>query len=132
LDQANNRKQHGTPDADALIGRDETHRDGGEAGHQQCRDQGCLAADPVAPVAEYRCPDRPADKSDEEDGKRLEDADQWVRFREEEFAEDQCRHLAVEQKVVPLDGRADRAGDHGAAQMRAVVEFGKAAPGNLG
>src|SRR6202022_1771720 len=132
LDQANDRQQHGTPDADALVGRHEAHGYGGEAGHQQCRDQGCLAADPVAPGAEYRRPGGPAQKPDEKDGERLEHADQWIGFGEEEFAEDQCGHLAVEQEIIPFDRRADRAGDHGAPQMRPMVELGKAASGGVG
>src|ERR1700730_6705882 len=85
-----------TADADALVGRHEAHGYGGEAGHQQCRDQGCLAADPVAPVAEYRRPDRPAEKPDEKDGERLEHPDHRIGFGEEEFAEDQCGDLTVE------------------------------------
>src|SRR6516225_1109905 len=76
-------------------------------------------------MAEYRRPDRPADKSDEKNGERLEYADQRIRFGEEEFAEDQRSHLAVQQEIVPLDRGADRAGDHGAAQMRAMLCFGK-------
>ena len=83
-------------------------------------------------MAEYRRADRPAEKPDEKDGKRLEHADQWIGFGEEEFAKDQCSHLAVEQEIIPLDCRADRAGDHGAAQMRPVVEFGEAASGGFG
>jgi hypothetical protein len=115
LDQANYRQQHGTPDADALVGWDETHGHGREAGHQQCRDQRCLATDPIAPMAKDRCSDGPADKSDEENSERFEHADQWIRFGKEELAKDQRGDLAIEQKVVPLDRRTDRAGDHGAA-----------------
>jgi hypothetical protein len=61
-------------------------------------------------VTENRRSDRPADKSDKKDSERLEHPYQWVRLGEEQFAEDQRGHLAVEQEVVPLDRRADRAG----------------------
>jgi hypothetical protein len=47
-------------------------------------------------VAEYRRPDRPADKPDEKDREGLEHADQRIRFGEKQFAEDQRRNLAIE------------------------------------
>ncbi len=77
------------------VGRNETDGSRGEAGHQQGRDQGRLATDAVAPMAEDRRPDRPPDKADEENGERLEHADQRVGLREEERAEHQRGHLPV-------------------------------------
>ena len=38
----------------------------------------------------------------------------------------------VEQEIVRLDDRADRAGDHRAAQLPAVLGFGKGIRGDLG
>ena len=72
LDQADDGQQNGAPDADAGVGRHETNRKGGEPGHQQGRDQGRLAADPVALMTEYRSTDRPPDKTDEENAERLQ------------------------------------------------------------
>jgi len=46
-------------------------------------------------------------------------------MREVQFAKDQSGHLPVEQKIVRLDYRTDRAGDHGAAQLHAPVKFGQ-------
>src|SRR5208282_3636686 len=117
LDQADDHQEDSPPDADALIGRHETDGHSRKAGHQQCRDQGCLAPDPVTPMAEYRRPDRPPEKSDEKDRERLEHADDWIRLRKEKFAEDQPGDLAVKQEIVPLDRRADRACDQGTAQL---------------
>jgi hypothetical protein len=71
LDQADDRQQDSSPNADALIGRHEPDGYGRDTGHQQCRDQGSLASDAVAPMAEDRRPNRAADKADEEDGERL-------------------------------------------------------------
>jgi hypothetical protein len=65
-------------------------------------------------------------------GERLGHADQWIRFGKEGLAEGERGHLAIEQEVVPLDRRTDRAGDHGAAQVRTVVKFGKVIRGRIG
>ena len=51
-------------------------REGGKAGDQQGRDQRCLAAQPVAVMAKDKGPDRPSDKADKIDRKRLQYADQ--------------------------------------------------------
>src|SRR5215469_10159613 len=83
-------------------------------------------------MAEDRCPDRPADKADEEDCERLQHADDRIRLREEELAEDQPRHLAVKQKIVPFDRRADRAGYKSTTQLPAVLGLGDPARGNFG
>src|SRR5207237_10482060 len=90
------------------------------------------ASDPVAPMAEYSRSDGPAEKSDEKDGERLQHADQRVGLREEELAEDQPRHLAVKQEIVPFDCRADRAGDQSTPQLPVVLGLGEAACGNFG
>ena len=82
-------------------------------------------------MAEDRRPDRPTDKADEEDREGLQYADQRVRLGEEELAEDQPRDLAVKQEIVPFDGRADRAGNQRAAQLRAVLGVGKRADANF-
>src|SRR5215467_4632421 len=41
------------------------------------------------------------------------------------LAKNQRRHLTIEQEIVPLDCRADRARDDRAAQLRAVIGVGK-------
>src|SRR5262245_51498026 len=52
LDEAQDGEDHCAPDADALIGRHQRHREGGEAHQQQRRNQCRLAADAVTVVAE--------------------------------------------------------------------------------
>ena len=64
-----------------FVGRHETDGHCGNTGHQQGRDQGRLASDAVAPMAEYRRPDRPTEKADE-DGERLQHADDRIGLRE--------------------------------------------------
>ena len=109
LDEADDRQDDGAPDADGLVGRDKSYGEGGEAGDQQGCDQGRLASDAVAVVAEDRSADRAGDEADRIDREGFEDADQRIRMREEQLAEDQAGHGAVEEKIVPLDGCADRA-----------------------
>src|SRR3954454_10624456 len=77
LDQTDKCQQNGAPDTDAGIARHESHGNGREACYQQGGDQRRLAADAVPEVAEYRRPDWPPDKPDEEHAKRLEDAINW-------------------------------------------------------
>jgi hypothetical protein len=64
--------------ADVGIARDESDGDGGEAGHQQDRDQGCIAPDAIAPVTKDRGTDRAPDKTDGKHRERLEHPDQRV------------------------------------------------------
>jgi hypothetical protein len=68
-------------------------------------------------MAKDRRSDGAGDEADRIDGKRLQHADQRVGFREEQFPEDQPGDDTVEQKIIPLDRRADRAGDDGPAQL---------------
>ena len=132
LDQANDRQQNRAPDADARIGRDETYGNRRDAGDQQGRNQGRLAPDPVAPMAENRRADRPPNKSDKEDAERLENADQRSGLGEEKRSEDQRAHLAVEQEIISFDRRADRAGDQCAVQLRAMFVVRKARDADVG
>jgi hypothetical protein len=66
--------------------------------------------------------DRARNKTDRENGERLQDAGQGIGRRKIQLREDQCRHLAIQQEIVPFDRRADRAGDHRAAQLGAVIQ----------
>jgi hypothetical protein len=77
-------------------------------------------------------PDRTRNEADRENGKRLQDAGQGVRRRKIQLGEDQRGHLAIQQEIVPFDCRADRAGDHRAAQLGAVIEVGKWDCGDVG
>src|SRR5262249_14436091 len=68
-------------------------------------------------MAEDEGADRARDEADEVDGKRIERRGQRRLVGEEELAEDQAGHRAVEQEIVPFDGRADGGGDDGAPQL---------------
>jgi hypothetical protein len=114
------------PHADLVVARDEAHGKRRQTGQQQGSDQCRLAPDPIAVMAEDRRTDRTRDKADRVDAERLQGSDQRVGFREVQFAKNQCGHLPIEQKIVRLDYRTDRAGDHGAAQLHPLVKFGPA------
>jgi len=83
-------------------------------------------------MTEDRGTNRAGDKADGVDGKRLQHANQWVGFGEEQLAKDETGDDAVEQKVVPLDRRADRAGDHRAPQLPRVLGFGNGPYSDIG
>jgi len=132
LYEAQDKHDDRAPDADLRVGWHQGHGKGRQARQQQRCDQHRPAPDPIAVVAEDERPDRPGDETDEEDRVRLHRADQRVRLRKVEFRKDQPGHGATEEKIVPLDRRSDRAGDHGAPQLPAVVDVGKGTRGNLG
>ena len=46
-------------------------------------------------------------------------------MRKVEFRKDQAGDDAIEKKIIPFDGRSDRAGDYSAPQLRAVFGIGK-------
>ena len=128
LQEAQHGQQDRAPDADAGVAGHQCHQEGGNAHQHQRRDQRRLAADAVAEMAEDRRPDRAGDEADRIDQERLQRADQRIGFREIELREHQAGDGAVEEEVVPLDRGADRAGEHGATQLRAMVGV---APGGV-
>jgi hypothetical protein len=97
------------PHADLVVARDEAHGKRRQTGQQQGSDQCRLAPDPIAVMAEDRRTDWTRDKADRVDAERLQGSDQRVGFREVQFAKNQCGHLPIEQKIVRLDYRTDRA-----------------------
>ncbi len=109
------------PDADRRVARDEGDEECGDAHHHQRGDEGRLAADAVAIMAEDRGADRPTDEADEVGAERCERAGQRIFVGEEELREDQPGGGAVDEEVVPFDRRADSGGDHRLAQFGAVL-----------
>jgi hypothetical protein len=132
LDKADDRQDDGAPDADRLVTRDKTDRKGRKPRDQEGCDQRRLAADAVAVMAEDCRADWPGDEANCINGKGLQHPDQWVGLGKEELAEDQTGDDAVEQEVVPLDRRADGAGDYGPPQLSAVIGLGNSAPEEFG
>jgi hypothetical protein len=75
----------------------------------------------VAVVTEDSSADRTGDKANRVDGKRLQRANQWIGRGEIQLREDQAGYLAVQQEIVLLDGRTDRAGADGPTKLRVMV-----------
>ena len=82
-------------------------------------------------MAEDRRADGPADKPDEENAERLQNANQRGGLGEEERSEDERAHLAVEEEIIPFDRRANRASDQRAVQLPTVLDVRKARRGDI-
>ena len=98
LDEAQDRQDDRTPDADLRVGRDERHQKGRDAHQQQRRDQRRLAPDAVAVVTEDRRSDRAGDKADRVDAEGLQRPDQRIGFRKVQLGEDQPGDRAVQER----------------------------------
>ena len=120
LNHAQHGQDHRAPDANRRVGRHEGDQEGRDAHAQQRGDQRRLAADAIAVMAEYRGADRAADEADEISAEGGERRRQRIFVGEVELAEDQSGRGAVDEKIVPFDGRADCRCDDRLAQLRAV------------
>ncbi len=125
LDEAQHRQDHGAPDADLVVGRHKGDQEGGDPHQQEGGDQRRFAPDAVAVMAEDRRPDRPRDKADGIDREGLQRAGERIGSREIELRENQPGDRAVDEEIVPLDRRADGAGNHRPAQLRAMLQYGQ-------
>src|SRR6516164_5712581 len=67
--------------------------------------------------------DRTCDKANKINAKRVERRGQWVFVREEELAEDEACHRAVQEKIVPLDRGSYRCGDDGATELATMLAW---------
>ena len=132
LDESQDGEDHGAPDADALIGRDQRDRESRQSHQQQGRDQRRLAADAIAVMAENGSPDRPRNEADGVDGEGFERSDPRVRMRKKQLGEDQAGDGAVEEKIIPRDRGADGRGDHGAAQLNLMFRRGEGSGVDIG
>ena len=96
------------PDADLGIGRQQADQHRRHAHQDQAQHQQPLAADPVAEMAEDDAADRPRDEAERIGGEGEQGAGQRIVGGEEQPVEDQGGGRAVEEEIVPFDGRADR------------------------
>ena len=116
LDQPQDDQADGRPDADRGIGGKQADEHGGEAHHDEAEHQQFLTADAVAEMAEDNAAERPGNEADRIGGEGEQRADERVEAGEEQLVEDERGRRAVEEEIVPLDGRADHAGGHDAAE----------------
>jgi hypothetical protein len=132
LHETQDRQDDGTPDADAFIGGHEGDQEGRNPHQHQGRNQRCLAADTVAVMAEDRRADGPRHKTNGVNGEGFERSHQGVGMGKKQLGENQAGDGAVEEEIIPLDRRADGAGDDGPAQLNAVFVFAETANDSLG
>src|SRR5437879_10458917 len=105
-------QDHGGPEADRGVGGHDADEKGRDTHEQKSCDQGRLPAEAVAVGAEQPGPDRARGKTNEKDRVVVERAGQRVGLGEEKLREDERCHRPEQEVVVPLDRRADGAGDH--------------------
>ncbi|MNL26863.1 hypothetical protein D3C87_1484190 [compost metagenome] len=113
LQEAHADEQHGCPISNAVVRRDQSDEDRGDA-HQKQRDQQHrLASDAVAEMAEDDAAQRPREEPDRIRGKSRQGAGDRVKGGKEDLVEDQRGGRAVQKIVVPLDSGSHEAGNAG-------------------
>jgi hypothetical protein len=117
LEQAQDDEQRRRPEPKRVVARQHADQRAGDAHQHQGRDQGRLASDAVAVVAEDGRADRAGGEAHRIGRERGEGARIGARAREEEIREDERGRRPVEEEVVPLDRGTDGAGHHGAADL---------------
>ncbi len=111
LDHADADQQDRGGDADALVAGQQADRGGRDAHQEQGDDQGGLAAELVAEVAEDDAAERAGEEADPEGGEGDEGAEGAFEFGEEHLVEDEGGGGSVDVEVEPLDGGADEGSD---------------------
>ena len=118
LSEAQHDEQNRCPDADRGVAGQQAHQHRRRAHEQQRVDQHWLAADLVAVVGEDHAAEGPGDKPDGERRESGQRAGHRIKGWEEDLVEDQGRGGAEDEEVVPLDRRADEAGEGHLARER--------------
>jgi len=115
--QALNRAQHDDQDrrqhADRRCRGDDSHQGGPEAHPKNCRDEGCLAPEPVPEIAEDDRADRTRDERHAQGRERGDRSGDTAERRKEDLGEDQRGRDPVKAEVVGFDQGSDetREGD---------------------
>ncbi|KAG1254151.1 hypothetical protein G6F65_017157 [Rhizopus arrhizus] len=113
LQHAQDHHRHGGPEADLLISRQQADQERGRPHQPQRPFQRELAAVAVADVAEDHAAQWARQEAHGKTGERAHRAQQRVgAFGKEQLAEDQRRGRAIDEKVVPLEQRAQGRGHH--------------------
>jgi hypothetical protein len=121
LDEAQDGEKDGAPNADAFVCGHQGDRESGKAHEHQGRNQGGLAPDAIAVMAENCSSHGPRHEADRVDAERLKGSDQRVGVRKEEFRENEAGHRAIEKEVVPFDRGADGGGNDRAPELDVML-----------
>ena len=124
LDEPQEGENDRAPDADGRVARHERDQERRDPHQHQRRDQRRLPANAVAVVPENRRADGSRREADRIDAECLQRTNQRIGVREIQLGEHQPGDRAVQNEIVPLDGRTDRAGDDGPSQLCPVLTFG--------
>ena len=118
LAEAQEAQEPGRQGAGRGVAGQEADQEGRQAHHQHGGHEGRLAADPVAEMPEQHRADRAGHEGDAEGQEGVERLGAGRRLGEEGLPDDQGGGGAVDVEVVELDGGADEARQHDAAQSR--------------
>ena len=111
LAEAQHAEQQRRPVADAVVAGEDADQGGGHPHQQQRGDQGRLAPDAVAEVAEQRRAQRTGEEGDAEGEEGAEHLRGAGCLREEYRTDHQGGGSGIDVEIVELDGGADEAGD---------------------
>ena len=109
LDEAQRHQQDRRPDADLLIGRQETDRGGREAHEDEAYKQHVAPPVGIAEMTENEGADRPRDVADAVGRERGDDGDGRIAGREEDLRKDQRGGGGVNEEVIVFERRSDPA-----------------------
>ncbi len=110
LQQAQEQQDQRRRNADAVVGRHESDEERRNAHDRQRNDQQGFAPELVTEVSEENPAERARGEAHGIDGVGERGGDERVAAGEEEFVEHEPGDGPVQKEVVPLDGRADQAG----------------------
>src|SRR3954466_249399 len=106
-----------------LVTGNERNQERADSHQNQRRNQCRLPPQTVAVVAEYCGANWPGDKTHRINPERLHRADQRISPGEIHLCKHEAGDGAVQEEVVPLDRRSDRARQHRAAKLTAMLGF---------
>ena len=123
LNDPQEQQQHGRPNADDGVVRQQPDAERGDAHRQQRDQQHGFAAELVAEMPEHDCADNPRQIGRRKGAERQQRADERVEAGKEHLVEHEGRRSGEHEQIVPLHRGADdaRGGDLAHAQRRAGV-----------
>ena len=118
LQDAQQHQQDGCRDADLLIGRQQTHADGGRAHDEQRQHHDRLAAVAVADMAAQHAADGPRDEAHRKAAECRDRARQRIAADgKEQLAEHERGGGSIEKEVIPFEDLPEHGGRHRATNL---------------
>jgi hypothetical protein len=117
LQQPEHHQQHGSGDADLVVGGQAADEERRQAHHHERGDEDLLPAQPVTDVTHDERADGSGQIADPERGQGKQRPGRRRRRREEDLAEDQRGSGAVDEEVVILQSASDPGGKRGLTRL---------------